>query len=94
MSLRVQMRAVVALSIGRAVIELWLGLGILRDTSPRCKECETLEIDHQFLKVSFSWGLYPRTRIMGSPLYHPFDRSLIPACVKLVKRSSRKSTRC
>lgn len=26
-------------------------IGIVLDSSPRCRECKTLEIDHQFLKV-------------------------------------------
>ncbi len=36
----------------QADADLWCWIeGILRDTSPRCRECKTLEIDHQFLKV-------------------------------------------
>lgn len=29
-----------------------LTIAILIDSSPRCDECRSLEIDHQFLKVS------------------------------------------
>lgn len=32
-------------------LELTWAVAILMDTSPRCKECNTLEIDHQFLKM-------------------------------------------
>ena len=38
-------------SVQRYPAELTV-LAILIDTSPRCRECNSLEIDHQFLKAS------------------------------------------
>jgi hypothetical protein len=59
------------------------GIAITPHSSPRCQECNTLEIDSVFDKVSFQ---DTTTQSRADPRCSPY------ACVRNVKKSSRKST--
>lgn len=62
---------------------------IIPDRSPRCVECGTLEINYQFLKVG------SRFKCVGMGYSRLIKyRCLMLKCVKVVKKSSRKSILC